>query len=244
MDDPINDIPQIIYNLTTAPSSLQQKTLERYFTPDASFTHPFCAVHNNRQAILRIFQWYKILSPDIKIRINSVAYDQEHMTLYVNLSQLFAIWFIPFHRSPVTLTTVLTLAHGHALNTSTPPPKNPTPHSQAQYFITSQNDLYQVDQFVRFFLPWGLGTTVIAVWHWVATLVCVVGAKVLQPVQWVFAELSRPLGEELEDGDGVGEEGLERLGMERRGLDVGLGLKARRVGRSEGVVGERSDEDD
>jgi len=212
MDDPIADIPEVIYSLTTATPYTQQRTLERYFTPTASFTHPFCAVTGNRQAILRIFQWYKILSPHISIQINSIgtyilpaaqkadssadetttAYDETHLLLYVNLSQTFAIWFIPF-RSPVTLTTVLQLERGANLNLPAPPPGGTRPPSSTpKFYITSQNDLYQVDQFVRFFAPWGVGTTLVAFWHWIATLFCIIGATVLQPVQWVFAEVSRP----------------------------------------------------
>jgi len=81
------------------------------------------------------------------------------MTLYVNLSQVFAIWAVPFHRSPVTLTTQLQLTH---------------PPNSKKYYIKSQNDLYQVNQFVRFFAPWGIGDAVILLWHAWATFFCVV----------------------------------------------------------------------
>jgi hypothetical protein len=90
----------------------------------------------------------------------------------------------------VTLTTVLQLVRGQNLNVD-PKTRNSTPVTR--YYIASQNDLYQVDQFVRFFAPWGLGTTVIAIWHWFATLCCIIGAWIFQPWQWVFAEISRPL---------------------------------------------------
>jgi hypothetical protein len=32
----------VIHLLTQSPPSLQKATIERFFTPDASFTHPFC----------------------------------------------------------------------------------------------------------------------------------------------------------------------------------------------------------
>ncbi|KAI7093240.1 hypothetical protein KC343_g13120, partial [Hortaea werneckii] len=46
------------------------------------------------------------------------------------------------------------------------------------------NDLYQVDQFVRFFLPWGIGSTLVSLWHAWATFFCVVLA-------WIFAPFLR-----------------------------------------------------
>lgn len=53
-----------------------------------------------------------------------------------------------------------------------------------KYYIQSQNDLYQVDQFVRFILPWGIGTTIILIWHWFATLCCILGARLGAPLRW------------------------------------------------------------
>jgi hypothetical protein len=73
MDDPVNEIRGIVLNLTTGNRTQQQETLETYFTPDASFKHPFCAIAGFRGAILLIFQWYKILSPKIEIEVNSVG---------------------------------------------------------------------------------------------------------------------------------------------------------------------------
>jgi hypothetical protein len=81
MDDPVVDIHDVILNLTTGSPNEQQRTLESYFTPHASFNHPFCSVTNNRQAILRVFQWYKILSPYIYIHINSVGTSTTTLTL-------------------------------------------------------------------------------------------------------------------------------------------------------------------
>lgn len=87
MDDPIQEIPQIILNLTTGSPSIQQSTLLTYFTPTANFKHPFCAVHNNRQAILRIFQWYKIMSPRIKIDIQSIGTPNATLTKPTSTSE-------------------------------------------------------------------------------------------------------------------------------------------------------------
>lgn len=84
MDDPVNEIRGVVLSLTTGNRTQQQEALERYFTRDASFKHPFCAVAGNRDAILSIFQWYKILSPKIEIEVNSVGtllYDSHNTKL-------------------------------------------------------------------------------------------------------------------------------------------------------------------
>ena len=86
--------------------------------------------------------------------------------LYVNISQVFAIWFVPFHRSPVTLTTQLQLVRRS---------------SSKRYYISSQNDLYQVDQFVKFFAPWGIRHSIVLLWHFWATLMCMILAWLGQP---------------------------------------------------------------
>jgi hypothetical protein len=76
MESPISEIPTIIHLLTQSPPSIQQQTLEKYFTPDASFTHPFCrtgSFNGSRYLILAIYRWYKILSPRIGLDVNGVG---------------------------------------------------------------------------------------------------------------------------------------------------------------------------
>ena len=73
MDDPVAEITNVVYRLTTGSPEVQRQTLERYFTPKASFKHPFVSASDDRTTILRIFQWYKIMSPHITIHVNSVG---------------------------------------------------------------------------------------------------------------------------------------------------------------------------
>ena len=73
MDDPVAEIRGVVLQLTTGSRQQQQEALEKNFTRDASFKHPFCAVAGDRETILRIFQWYKILSPRIQLTVNSVG---------------------------------------------------------------------------------------------------------------------------------------------------------------------------
>lgn len=54
---------------------------------------------------------------------------------------------------------------------------------EGKYYIDDQNDLYQVDQFVRF--VWLGGWILVRIWQFIATLLCVLGAVVLWPVSIV-----------------------------------------------------------
>ena len=128
----MQEIPTVIQLLTQSIPSLQETTLERYFTQNASFVHPFCRVpsfEGSRWWVLKIFQWYKVMSPRIEMEIHSIgvylifcslrvappsvnsdlAFDEKNLKLYVHMSQIFSIWVVPFHVAPVTLTTVLDL---------------------------------------------------------------------------------------------------------------------------------------
>jgi hypothetical protein len=202
MDNPEKEIRAIVHRLTQGSPEQQESAINTYFTADAILIHPFCrtgSFEGSRYLIKQIYKWYKIMSPRIELNVNSIgeyaaaagvvesrtispkahtrtAYDKENMLLYVTISQIFAIWFIPFHRSEVTLTSVLQLVH--------------KPGSR-KYFIQSQNDLYSVDQFFQFFLPWGIGTTIVVLFHFWATFMCVLGANLGRPItnfmqsQWV-----------------------------------------------------------
>jgi len=96
------------------------------------------------------------------------AYDEHNLILYVAIFQIFRIWLIPFYYAPVELTTVLKLRHNKG---------------DDKYYIASQNDLYQVDQWIRFLLPGGW--VLVQLWHALASFFCVVGTYVLWPVTWV-----------------------------------------------------------
>ena len=81
------EIPQVIHLLTQSPPSTQRKTIEKYFTPSASFTHPLCrtgSFEGSRWLIWCIYRWYKIMSPRIEISVDSVG-----MSFYFLSSSLF-----------------------------------------------------------------------------------------------------------------------------------------------------------
>ncbi|CCC06863.1 unnamed protein product [Sordaria macrospora k-hell] len=122
MEHPVKDVRGVIRTLCQGSPKEQEDTLNRYFTPSASFVHPFCRVPhfdkiyipgygflNSREFIQYIYKWYKILSPKIDIEVESAVFDQRLSLLYVNIAQTFSIWFFPFHKAPVRLVTVLHL---------------------------------------------------------------------------------------------------------------------------------------
>lgn len=57
------------------------------------------------------------------------------------------------------------------------------------WYISSQNDLYQTNEWVKFLVPWGIGVTLMWAWQLWATFLCVAGAIVLFPQTW-FKERS------------------------------------------------------
>ena len=102
------------------------------------------------------------------------AYDPKNLILYVSIHQLFRIWLLPFFSAHVSLVTVLHLV-----------PQKHTTTTTTTYLIQSQNDLYQVNEFVKFASQFGILSVVVYVWQLLATLLCVVGAGLFWPVSWV-----------------------------------------------------------
>lgn len=214
----VREIPHVIHLLTETPPSLQQRTVETYFTPTAQFTHPFCRTGSSaysRYLVARIYRWYKIMSPRMAVHIQSVSFDRENMVLYVGLTQVFAIWAVPTHRSKVSLVTVLHLerlaeppasaseqpkhqlaigngagdsaaavpvANGGAQGEKKHVQNKGSEAGGAKYYISSQNDLYQTDQFVKFVLPWI--SFVVPLWQITATIFCVMLSYLFYPVTW------------------------------------------------------------
>ncbi|KAG9190015.1 hypothetical protein G6011_08103 [Alternaria panax] len=240
MEDPVKEIPAVIHLLTQSPPSLQRATIEKYFTPDAAFSHPFCRTWsrpNSRWLVERTYRWYKIMSPRIDCTVQSVAFDENNLILYVTLFQIFRVWLIPFYYAPVRLTTVLYLrrtpsppsyaAIASSATSSTPTSTSATsakPNhslladisasttskptngiSKPLFHIAKQDDLYQVDQWIRFIAPgaWML----IWLWQAWATVFCVAGTVLLWPVTWV--EENWGWG-----SVGVGRKGVAKVEME------------------------------
>jgi hypothetical protein len=86
----------------------------------------------------------------------------------VRIFQIFRIWLVPFYYAPVNFTTVLVLKHNR---------------SDGKYYIQSQDDLYQIEEWVKFLVP-GSWVLVLA-WQFLATVFCWMGTVALAPVTWV-----------------------------------------------------------
>ena len=133
------------------------------------------------------------------------AYDEKNLLLYVTLSQVFKIWILPFYRAPVDLVTVLKLRYSRG---------------DGKFYIASQNDLYQVDQFVKF-IPFFPGSTLLVwAWQFLATGFCFLGALALWPMslaEQAWAEGGRRGKEEREGRKKMGwTDDIELKDLERR----------------------------
>ena len=85
MDNPTEDITQVVHTLCQGTPDQQTKAINTYFTPNASFTHPFCrtgSFDGSRNLIHAIYKWYKLLSPKIELNVNSIGRfpSTQHMT--------------------------------------------------------------------------------------------------------------------------------------------------------------------
>ncbi|KAG8627587.1 hypothetical protein KVT40_005070 [Elsinoe batatas] len=153
------------------------------------------------------------------------------------LRQVFDIWAVPFHKAEVKLVTVLQLERRAAppdYNSTSSPHDGreksggttdaegsmvdlsldhaldgPGSKAKGKWFIASQEDLYQTDQFMRFLVPqlaW-----LVVVWQVLATWACVVLSYLFEPVTWWEEERQREfLRGELGDGDEGRGEGKKR----------------------------------
>ncbi|KAF7163061.1 hypothetical protein CNMCM5623_008081 [Aspergillus felis] len=162
MENPVSEISTVIKQLIESPPSIQQETIEKYFAPSAAFVHPFCRVPSydgSRWAITKIFQC--------------------HLTLYITLSQIFSIWVVPFHVSPVRLTTVINLTTDSGVQK--PSMVN---GDHTLYYIAKQEDLYQVSEFVKFVVP-HVGHLFVLAFQSFATLFCILGVVIFYPIMWL-----------------------------------------------------------
>ncbi|KAF8243127.1 hypothetical protein K440DRAFT_637826 [Wilcoxina mikolae CBS 423.85] len=163
----VAEIPSIIQSLTTSSPSTQRTALESYFVPNARFDHPICRIDPftypllSRSFILAIYRWYKLLSPIIELEVESVAFDEPHRRLYVSVRQLFTFWFFPFLRVPATLVVVLDLQKHRRTPGGEESPSEASydgleDDEKYRWYIESQMDLYQFEQWVGFFPVVGL----------------------------------------------------------------------------------------
>ncbi|KAL7416607.1 hypothetical protein BDY24DRAFT_368404 [Mrakia frigida] len=215
MNDPKAEIVRVVKDLTSTSSpSIQRETLQRYFHPNAAFNHPLCRVvgspGSRDRELLRIYQWYRIMSPVLHLDVKSLDFDEKNLTLYLNITQTFHIFLSPF--KPASSKSVFLFQRCNFV----PSPeltrllvritliKDPT---SKLYLITSQTDFYQPEDVASLVFP--PLATVINAFKSFATLGCMIWCVIFQwTLGWWVPEV-----EETIDGKGkVGEKVWKGMG--------------------------------
>ncbi|KAK5989736.1 hypothetical protein PT974_07995 [Cladobotryum mycophilum] len=205
MEHPVREVAHVVETLCMGSPQQQQDTLQNYFLSDASFTHPFCRVPpfskgtipfapetDSRWLILAIYRWYRIISPRIKLKVDSSVFDQRTGLLYLSIHQIFSLWFVPFHKADVNLVTVLQLVQrssaesGHATTKHHADGRGSSAlagpgQERLKYYIASQEDFYQTNDFVKFIIPWFV-PLFLFLFQLFSTGLCVVGSIILLPL--------------------------------------------------------------
>lgn len=113
MEDPVAEIESVVLKVTATHSpDVQAAAFQRYMSQDMGFRHPVCSIvpgPNSRNKVLGVYQWYRVLSPRIDIRIDSVVFDEARRLLYVEGVQWFKLIFLPVKPVPARLIIRLTL---------------------------------------------------------------------------------------------------------------------------------------
>lgn len=102
-----------------------------------------------------------------------IEFNEQASLLFVNIHQIFSIWFVPIYKSDVELTTKITLDRNK---------------EDGKWYIKGQEDLYQLNELVKFF--WPGGATIMYLFQLWVTFICSVGSLILWPQtlleQWVY----------------------------------------------------------
>ncbi|KAF8063323.1 hypothetical protein FPV67DRAFT_1700596 [Lyophyllum atratum] len=134
MQNPQNDIKDVLERICTAPSpDKQKKTIDKYFAEDVEMRSPFFHIPSaplSREDVLGVYQWYRIISPDNQVKVTNLAFDQRNNTMFVEISQLSSIRYSPFRPAPSRLRKEGKL-----------------------FIITSQEDFYHPDDLSNLILP-------------------------------------------------------------------------------------------
>lgn len=107
----------------------------------------------------------------------------------MNATQTIPLWFFPLYSPTVTLTPVLTLEKRQSRlvrnGSKSPELDSDTPNGASilRYYIAQQQDLYQVNSIVTFFLPY-LGSQLWAIVQLVTTGICMAMAVVTLPLHY------------------------------------------------------------
>lgn len=126
------------------------------------------------------------------IRSHITVLDPRSSRLYVSIRQTVAFWFIPFHKAHVRLLSVFQLDQRTSWSSDETSKGNQGEgrelaalagpgQERAKYFIASQEDLYQMNDCLQYFLP-GLGPTLWYMVQLLASCLSVVASLILLPL--------------------------------------------------------------
>ncbi|KAI1268992.1 hypothetical protein F5Y18DRAFT_423221 [Xylariaceae sp. FL1019] len=215
MDKPELEIAQVIRDLTEGTREEQERALMLHFLPDAYFIHPFCRVQslksrhiklpfvhqpltiNSRYFLWLVYQWYHILSPEIRLHVDSTAFDKRNNLLYATIRQTFTLWIVPFSlwEAHVKLVCLLELDRlpidldGQAVMDGQVA-KDGRANLPKKYFIKGQQDHYQINEFLKFIAPFGAASIWFA-WQIFATFICAIGVYCLWPITTIYETFVR-----------------------------------------------------
>ncbi|KAG2011647.1 hypothetical protein CC2G_011740 [Coprinopsis cinerea AmutBmut pab1-1] len=140
MENPETDIERVVLDLTTGQSpEVQKSAVETYMTQDVAFRHPVCCVDsgpNSRDIVLKVYQWYRMLSPRVSLKVNGVVFDSSQQLLYLDMTQWFRLFFLPVQAAPARLVSRVELRKVNNL-----------------YYIQRQEDFYHTADFTNLLIP-------------------------------------------------------------------------------------------
>ncbi|KZV98816.1 hypothetical protein EXIGLDRAFT_287273 [Exidia glandulosa HHB12029] len=142
MEVPFYDIESVVLRCTAAspnnPDS-QREAIEKYYTADCEFNHPLATVlsgQSSRDTVLRVYQWYRIMSPTLELTIDERVMDEARNIIYLQVTQTFHIRWSPFKPKPARLLVKIHLVQDGQL-----------------WFIKRQEDFYQPEDLLYLTLP-------------------------------------------------------------------------------------------
>jgi len=140
MEDPLREIGGVVRAFTVAESAdAQRAALRKYATHDMEFQHPSCAIAKSprsRDLILGVYQWYRVMSPELSVQVENVVFDEPTLTIFLDVIQTFHIRISPFKPIPSYLFVKIHLTKRHDL-----------------YYISSQENFIHPPDVVALLLP-------------------------------------------------------------------------------------------
>ncbi|KZT64513.1 hypothetical protein DAEQUDRAFT_814920 [Daedalea quercina L-15889] len=123
------------------------------------------ATSSSRETVLRVYQWYRVLSPRLRVQVKKVVYDEPRKEAYAEVVQRFHIrWNVFMPAAESRLITHITLRELPYA----------TPAGKPLYVIAAQEDFYHPEDLLSFGAP--LLVPFLTAALLLSTWACVVGA--------------------------------------------------------------------